>query len=500
MKESEKADHRCAYNHYDLNTLKASNFSSHLRLAELGWTRNDFDGLTVLDIGSNSGHLSIIAKHLGARTVTAIEADPVSFDFFSAVIEKHNLQISLSQRAFNDLSTLTDSADVILFMEVLHWAVSQGTPIRDVLQKLALLTRKTLFIEFPWSISEPSIQSQTSLTESEYNAQTVLEELTRYFREVRVVRYMKYFGHKSASVRALVRADQPRATAKAIMAFQDANILDEVLDTGRGSAAIINSSSGLFIAKTLAHDTVLHALPDETINQIFDALQGATTIVPPIKIKGDYRQKGNEQIYVMVYPFISSEGLHHEFRYPSHRELINICCGIQRDLKALDPLKESIQNLFSSTAHLSWGTLLENLNLDIVSGDRKNKITQIQMPHFSSTRLDTICHLDIHATNIIKLEDGSSRVVDLDNLAMGTPYTDAMVALLRFGGQIRDFSYLQIELAIDRPPDTFDCFLSLAILLEWYRQSAAINWRAEEKEFEFMQRGIDGMIEFMSSL
>lgn len=43
----------CPDDQYDLNTLRPVNDRSALRLAGLSWTREDFEGHSVLDVGCN---------------------------------------------------------------------------------------------------------------------------------------------------------------------------------------------------------------------------------------------------------------------------------------------------------------------------------------------------------------------------------------------------------------------------------------------------------------
>jgi hypothetical protein len=51
----------CTYAIYDPHTLEPQNDSVYIRLLELGWAPEEFKGKSVLDIGANSGALSIHA-------------------------------------------------------------------------------------------------------------------------------------------------------------------------------------------------------------------------------------------------------------------------------------------------------------------------------------------------------------------------------------------------------------------------------------------------------
>src|SRR5690606_33301162 len=93
----------CAYEAYDPETLEPANESTYIRLLELGWDRELFEGRTVLDIGSNLGILSIYAHKLGARVVHAKEVQQALVEFFSAVVARHKLPIKVEKRGFWNL-------------------------------------------------------------------------------------------------------------------------------------------------------------------------------------------------------------------------------------------------------------------------------------------------------------------------------------------------------------------------------------------------------------
>ena len=232
----ELPENTCAYERYNPRTLEPVNDETYVRLQELGWSKADFAGRSVLDIGCNSGLLTMYALRLGAAKVHACDVQPALIEFVAAVAKARSLPVTVSGTSFKDLSPKETKADIVLFMEVLHWAVSQGLRLRDVVTRLAALTGELLYIEFPWSVEEPSIQKQTKLTAETYSADAVLDELTRYFADVRVVRFMRYFGFTSASKRVLIKASGKRPEAEILSQLPEVYSLDFGLSRGRNQS------------------------------------------------------------------------------------------------------------------------------------------------------------------------------------------------------------------------------------------------------------------------
>lgn len=203
MSLPELSQYACAYARYDPETLEPTNEETRIRLAELGWTEADFRGRSVLDIGFNSGLLTIEACRLGARRVVACESGADHVAAFAPVVAAHRLPVEVRHRAFGDIDPDADGADVVLAMEVLHWIVAQGMRLEEALERLVALTRETLFVEFPWSVDEPSIRVHTRLGERDYSADRILDLLTQRFRRVCIVRFLGYFGPSPEPARVL---------------------------------------------------------------------------------------------------------------------------------------------------------------------------------------------------------------------------------------------------------------------------------------------------------
>ena len=194
---------QCSYCLFDGPDLVPSNEATKKRIESLMLDNYDFQHRSVLDIGSNSGLISLIlASKMGAN-VFAIDVQETMVLGLKKFISDHNIK-SIETSCFNfmDLDN-SRSYDFVFFLEVLHWAVHQGHKIDAVLMKVASLTRGTLFIEFPWDANEPAIINQTQLKESDYSSYDIFRVLTSYFSEVRILGFQTYFDDPR-SKRALV--------------------------------------------------------------------------------------------------------------------------------------------------------------------------------------------------------------------------------------------------------------------------------------------------------
>ena len=163
-------ENTCAYERYNPNTLEPENKETYVRLQELGWSAQDFGGRSVPRYRLQLRLAHFPRTQAGCGDVHACDVQPPLVEFVSRVVAARRLPVAVEQIAFDKLQPSQHKADIVLFMEVLHWAVSQGMELRSVIQRLAALTEHLLYIEFPWSIKEPSIQKQTKLTEETYSS------------------------------------------------------------------------------------------------------------------------------------------------------------------------------------------------------------------------------------------------------------------------------------------------------------------------------------------
>jgi trans-aconitate methyltransferase len=207
-------EHSCVYNDFDPTTLRPRNRETAMRKIEIDLNKLEVAGKCVLDIGCNNGYLSLRCANGGAAHITSMDVRDEYLTFLQQIVEArgHDAQFKIVNANFRDISTSEYQSDVVFFLEVLHWVTSQGETIQRSIRRLWELTRETLVIEFPWSVDEPSIRVQTTLTSDVYDARIIFRALTHYFNVVQVVGFGEYLGAQSGSCRALVVAREPKIT------------------------------------------------------------------------------------------------------------------------------------------------------------------------------------------------------------------------------------------------------------------------------------------------
>ena len=139
----------------------------------------------MLDIGCNSGLLTMYALRLGAAKVDACDVRPPLVEFVSRVVQARSLPVTVSQISFDKLLPADRKADIVLFMDLLHWVVSQGLELREVIRRLAELTEQILYIEFPW-VHDPVLEEALKRNNPFHEVRQV--ELPRYaYKPARLV-------------------------------------------------------------------------------------------------------------------------------------------------------------------------------------------------------------------------------------------------------------------------------------------------------------------------
>lgn len=462
----------CAYQSYDVETLRPLNDETYTRIYELDWKKEEFEGKSVLDIGCNSGLLSLWALHLGAKSVTAYDVQEPLIEFFSNVIERNGLPIFLDKKSFSELDPTSDRRDIVLFMEVLHWVVAQGMPLRDALRKVASLTGETLYIETPWSVREPSIIAQTNLNEFDYSADQILEELGRHFHEVRVVRFMHYFGYNSQSKRVLIRAHGPRQEAAVLAKLDHTDILNVSLSLGTNPAVLLNSAQGPLVLKTVSPESRLNILDDTLFNRMFNEIisYSSTCLVHPVQVQGSFRVEKDGQ-YFMVFPFIGDLAKErYESNFLSIDDLINIATAVRRDLRGAS--RELINDLWNAQFFLTC----EDTNFDItstlnLSADLLERLSSLLIlaKNAGLADLDAIQHGDLQTGNIVFDRHHTPRCVDLDNFRLGTVYSDMLMTLAWQGADPQHFQCGCDKLRNEelRPVGDIDVAIASGHLLQW---------------------------------
>jgi SAM-dependent methyltransferase len=495
----------CAYGLYDPDTLEPLNTDTYLRLKELGWTRSTFEGKEVLDIGCNSGLLTMYAVRLGASSVRACEVQDELAAFVAEVAERNQLPVTVSTAPFHKLDPDEHSADIVLFMEVLHWVVSQGMPLPNVITRLAKLTRETLYLEFPWSVAEPSIQAQTDLTEETYSADAVLDELTRYFTDVGVVGFMHYFGVRSRSKRVLVRASGKRPEADLLAVLPGAYSLDRSLSRGRNESYLLTSSRGLLAGKVLDGSTRVARLPDPLRDELFDRLHESEpqAIVLPEKVEGRYALPLDGGRKLMVFPYVGTP-FSNEPPWLSDESVIELLADVRRDFRGID--RELLQVLRAE------GLSLRNDHIGEADAPWRQgadvdlpveEIDRFLRAHQTTPRLyDGLNHGDLHRGNFVAEEDGRYRVVDLESMVVGTIYSDGIMGLIWRGGPEELFPELCAVIGREetREARQADVVVAVSNGLRWFAVARSAAGPAVRPAFERFSAGVAAALRFSQTL
>jgi len=465
----------CSYDHYDIETLEPLNSDTYVRLQELGWVREEFSGKSVLDIGANSGLLTMHSLRLGAASVHACEVQPDLAEFIREVSERKALPVDVSIMPFHKLEPAQHEADVVLFMEVLHWAVSQGLTMADAILRLARLTRETLYLEFPWSVSEPSIVAQTSLTEESYSAHAALDELSKYFEDVHVVRFMHYFGWNSDSKRVLVRARGRRAEAELVAALEDTYSLNRPLSLGRNESYLLTSPRGTQVGKLLSPASGLSLLPPKIRRKTFDSFRDArvSTIVAPERIGDDYVSTLPDGRHFMLFPFVGSPvaGATRALRL-STESLSDLFVAVRSDFRSVGD--RAVRNLKREGLVVEVKGLLASDAAWLDGAERYlpvSAVKEILSAHKSDDDiLDALCHGDLQIGNIVADVDGGLRVVDLDTMRVGSVYSDGLLGLIWRAASTADLERFCEILAREesRPPKRGDVAIAIACGVAWF--------------------------------
>jgi 2-polyprenyl-3-methyl-5-hydroxy-6-metoxy-1,4-benzoquinol methylase len=196
----------CTYQEFDLETLAPLNEETSIRKMELSNFLDEVRGKRVLDIGANAGYASILAAVNGASEVISIDVKQSYLDNIDAVANKHNLRITTRLRNFKDLDPSSERSDIVFCFEVVHWLFHQGHNEQEIFQKLADMTKETLFLETPWDVSEPSIVKKMNETMSQYDFRHIVEGLLKFGFAVEVLYFSEYFG--GTSKRVMIRAQK----------------------------------------------------------------------------------------------------------------------------------------------------------------------------------------------------------------------------------------------------------------------------------------------------
>jgi SAM-dependent methyltransferase/aminoglycoside phosphotransferase (APT) family kinase protein len=495
---------RCQYAHFDPATLQPLNEATMRRALEVGFERTDFAGKTVLDIGCHSGFLSFLAAKRGARSVKAYDVSKVFVDELNTAVEINGLPVVGAIKPFNRLDPDVDAADVVLFFEVIHWLVSQGDTIPSVIQKVAALTRECLFFEFPWDVTEPSIQAQTRLTREEYDSSIMFRELCRYFETVTVRQFMTYFGTGGPSVRALVRASGKKKTAVLLPHLPDLTGLEIKLAWGRGNSTYLEGRSRSYLAKVPARESPLRNVDVRLLTKLLDELHqtAPSLLLLPEKLGETYLQVDAHGVPFLVFEWIGLPpfGDCPTLKIPMPR-MLEIATELTRELARVRP---------ELIAHLRGSSLRKRLTR---TGFERYLRESAPLTQLADEDIDPwlrlaetlddgsyshLCHGDLHTSNLVGSPE-APRVVDLDNLMLGSPYTDVASVLAGRAAPVGElaegFARLSQDLSLERPRRS-DVLFPIYQSLGWL----SVVVPRLESEGEDLKRLAEGRVRGLRSL
>jgi hypothetical protein len=489
----------CAYEIYDAQTLKPGNDSTYVRLIELGWTKEEFAGKSVLDVGANTGLLSLRAHQLGAAAVRAVDVQAPLVEFLAAVVKRHKLPIAVERLGFDQLEPARHAADIVLFMEVLHWIVDQGGTVPGAIARLAGLTRETLYLETPWDVNEPSIAAKGIVTAEQYNIELVLRELSRHFRDVRVVRFMTYFGTMKNSKRVLIRATSRRAASVPLADAGELNLLDLSLMRGANAIELVTSPNGPKVLKRIQPDCTLARLQPLAFESLCSYLADLkeATIIAPERLGSGYRQRAEDGHSYMLFPFVGILGEFFPVRKfpPVTFSPLDIAVRLRRDLRPV-PLSiiEGVRQVQRPTPLGDPAQLPEEMITILQTAG----LLDFCSASFEKARNhgpgdeDCLIHNDMQTGNMVRDANGKVRVVDIDIIHTGTAYQDMITCGIYTGASPEAlaqaiFSQAQEEA---RPPSRHDFDISVACTITWLK---AINASARGIPEPQLQKYLTGL-------
>jgi 2-polyprenyl-3-methyl-5-hydroxy-6-metoxy-1,4-benzoquinol methylase len=471
----------CPYDQYDPDTLAPLNQNTILRISGLGWTEKDFKGKTVLDVGANTGLLSIQAARLGSKEIHATEVVQVAVDLIEQVAKRHVFPIRVSRKDFKGLQPVTDSADVVLFMEVIQWVMRDGDiSVKDVVAKLIQLTRETLYIEFPWDANDPQIQEMTKLTHETFSANLILTELSRYFRSVQFVRFMRYFGFThSKGNRVLIKCSSLRPEAELLSRLDDTDSLDLPLGgtVGMKRAYLLQSKTDLVIAKTIRSGP-FSKLSSVLQTKVFEELADGSPkhIVLPIKAAGRFVTRSGGEDW-MLFPFVGAiTGVGELVLDFSPAEIIATARQVSVELNAVSSsTMAALQNQDLSLHLSSYKRFTSEFLKPIFEIPWMQAVFEAALAHPTSA-LNTLIHHDLHAGNMIR-DNEAIRVIDLDSMQLGTIGTDLVNAAIWYNcsaAEIKEeFGALEQELS--RQVQRSEYAYGVGIWLSWFAEASELD-------------------------
>lgn len=471
-------DSTCSYEFYDPATLKPTNESTYVRLIETGWSKDTFNGKSVLDIGANSGALSIFAHQLGAASVHAFEVQKPFVEFFSEVVRLHNLPITVELGGFNALTPEKHGADVVLCMEVLHWIVQQGGLLPDAVARLAALTGETLFVETPWDTNEPSIANRSDFPVENYDIETILRELARHFEDVRIERFMTYFGAMRNSKRVLIRAAGKRLSTLPLRHIRDTNPTGISMSRGVNASTLLTTTGGPKVLKTLPQTSIFVRIGEDEMNALGDFLNSAEVISPlaaPERLGGSYRRHEADGKTYMLFPFVGNIGDYFPERKTPERVASPMNLAVMLFLhlsQAPQSLVEMIRPLCRPPRPIDYrdlpGEFVRIVEAEGLGGFLDQTVEALT--GYDRALEDGLLHGDMQMGNMVRSPDGWDRIVDLDLIRTGPVYADIFSCALHIGvtAEALQEALKEARELAPRSPSKFDLDFAAGVGLLWF--------------------------------
>lgn len=499
----------CAYEHYDPETLRPTNDSTYIRLMELGWQADEFTGKTVLDIGANSGVLSLYAHQLGATRVHSTDVQQPLVDFFSAVVVRHGLPITVERRGFDTLDPAKHAADIVCLMEVLHWLVDQGLTVEDSVARVSALTRETLYLETPWDVREPSIARKGIVREDQYNMELIVRELARHFSDVRIVRFMTYFGMMKDSKRVLIRATGRRAMALPLVRMRDANLVDVPMVRGPNQVELVTTPLGPRVLKRLPPNSALSRLDDASVEALCAHLAALPNpvLVPPERLGTTYRFIGLDRRAYMLFPFVGRLANY----FPDRRtpeaasDPLALAVALRKDMRSVPrALVDKLRAVCGPMPAVHVDAIPGEAAAAVAGSDVGDLCRQaaLRIADYDRSREDAVCHADMQSGNMVVAPDGEARLVDLDLIRTGTPYTDVLSCAIYTGASADELRAAIGQLAAReaRPLEQFDIDFSVAQSVAWLQSRTAHEPPMPERQLSQYLAGLRAVAQVTDSM
>ncbi len=492
----------CAYEEYDPVSLIPSNTATAVRMLELDWDADQFFKKTVLDIGCNTGALSVYASRLGASKIQAIDVQDSLLEFFKNVVEIHTLNIIVQKKNFNDLVVEEDAADVVLMMEVMHWLVDQGGNVVSIIKKLSELTNETLYLETPWDISEPSIAKKNIIKAENYNPELIISELSKYFHDVKICRFMTYFGRMKNSKRVLIKAYNKRLPLPVLEKMKDVFPLNIDLSVGSNTVTLVTSPDGPLVVKKIANYSLLTRISESVLNEFIGMLPSDGLIPPPILLGDSYRYETNIGEFFMAYQFRGNINdlviKSNEISRPDNHYLLNLALESRKIFRHASPtLLRYFSEQFEQKTSRNIKFIKDKIPKKLIRKFLKvlpfMEQVYLELPLCLSSFSEAIIHGDIQVGNLIYDSDQRISLIDLDNIKAGTIYSDLLIAGIFAGANLEGFrNAIKIQSADElRMLNIADIIFSVDHIIGWLE---AISSNAQPDAEIVINRVLNGLL------